>query len=191
MGRVLLVCRLAARDLRRHRGEAALLLVAITAATASLTLGLVLHGVTSQPYQSTREATAGADVVASVAPPPVGAPTVGGNADLAGLQALINIPGVVGHSGPYPYTQAVLGAHGINATASAQGRGTAPAPVDQPKLTEGNWVRDGGVVLEASFADALGIGAGDSIRCASPPAGSEPQSTPPSATPPTVRSSAR
>ena len=70
MGRVLLVCRLAARDLRRRPAEAALLLLAITAATTTLTLGLVLRGVTDKPYQSTREATAGPDVVASVASRP-------------------------------------------------------------------------------------------------------------------------
>ena len=66
MGRILLVCRLAARDLRRRPAEAALLLLAIIAATTTLTLGLVLHGVTDEPYESTREATAGPDVVASV-----------------------------------------------------------------------------------------------------------------------------
>ena len=100
MGRVLLVGRLAARDLRRRPAEAALLLLAIIAATTTLTLGLVLHGVTDKPYQSTREATAGPDVVASRRPPP--APLGGRPADLAGLEALADAPGVVGHSGPYP-----------------------------------------------------------------------------------------
>jgi hypothetical protein len=37
--RVLLIARLAVRDLRRRPAQAALLLVAITAATATLTLG--------------------------------------------------------------------------------------------------------------------------------------------------------
>jgi hypothetical protein len=201
MGRILLVCRLAARDLRRRPAEAALLLLAIMAATTTLTLGLVLHGVTSQPYQTTREATAGPDVVASVASPPLS----GQPADLAALKALADAPGVVGHSGPYPYTEAVARANGVNAAVWAQGRGTAPALVDQPKLTEGGWVRDGGAVLEASFAEALGVGAGDRItlngrsfrvagvavtaatpsypRCATPPAGSEPPRTPPSPIP--------
>ena len=68
MGRVLLVGRLAVRDLRRRRVEAALLLLAIMAATTTLTLGLVLRDAASDPYQSTREATDGPDVVASVAP---------------------------------------------------------------------------------------------------------------------------
>ena len=159
MGRVLLICRLAARDLRRRPAEAVLLSLAITAATATLTLGLVLHGVTDKPYQRTRQATFGPDVVASVAPSPVG----GQATNLASLKALADAPGVVRHSGPYPYTQAVVEASGVTATAWAQGHGTAPAPVDQPRLTEGSWVRDGGAVVEASFATALGIGAGDSI----------------------------
>ena len=47
MGRLFLVCRLAARDLRHRPGEAVMLLAVITAATTALTLGLVLHGVTS------------------------------------------------------------------------------------------------------------------------------------------------
>ena len=70
MGRILLVGRLAVRDLRRRRIEAALLLLAIMAATTTLTLGLVLRDAASDPYQSTREATNGPDVVASVAASP-------------------------------------------------------------------------------------------------------------------------
>ena len=73
MGRLLLVYRLAARDLRRRPAEAALLLLAIVAATTTLTLGLVLHGVTDEPYQSTLNATAGPHVVARVSADPAGA----------------------------------------------------------------------------------------------------------------------
>jgi putative ABC transport system permease protein len=156
---VLLVGRLAARDLRRRPVEAALLLVAIMAATTTLTLGLVLHGVTSHPYESTRAATAGPDVVASVGPEPFSDRP----ADLAGLEALAHAPGVVGHSGPYPVTGAVLEAHGQPATAQVEGRDPAAASIDQPKLTQGGWVDDGGVVVEAAFADALSVRAGDQI----------------------------
>ena len=45
MGRILLVGRLAVRDLRRRRIEAALLLLALMAATTTLSLGLVLRDV--------------------------------------------------------------------------------------------------------------------------------------------------
>ena len=172
MGRVLLVCRLAARDLRRRPAEAALLLLAITAATMTLTLGLGLREVTSKPYQSTRAATAGPDVVASVSAPSVGGrpgelPVFGDQpADLAGLEALANAPGVVGHSGPYPVVWTKLVAHGHTLNARVEGRDTASAPIDQPKLTQGSWLGAGGVVVEAAFADSLGVGAGDSITLA-------------------------
>src|SRR5262245_704143 len=172
MGRILLVFRLAGRDLRRRPVEAALLLIAITAAAATLTLGLVLHGMTNDPYQRTRDATAGPDVVASVGPD-----FFRGAADLASLTALIDAPVVADHSGPYPLVggeletdggtgsrrtprgEAIGGAAGVLAV----GRDPADASVDRPKLTQGSWVRDGGVVIESGFADALGIGVGDRI----------------------------
>jgi ABC-type lipoprotein release transport system permease subunit len=149
MGRVVLVGRLAARDLRRRPGEAALLLLAIMAATTVLTLGLLLRGVISKPYETTRAATAGPDVVAAGAPD--------------GLKTLTDAPGVVRHSGPYPVVPAVMEANGRTVVAQTEGRDTAAAPVDQPKPTAGGWVRDGGAVIEAAFADALGVAPGDGV----------------------------
>ncbi|HET6835466.1 MAG TPA: FtsX-like permease family protein [Acidimicrobiales bacterium] len=173
MGRVLLVGRLAARNLRRRPAEAALLVLAMMAATTVLTLGLVLRGVTNDPYQRTREATAGPDVVASFAPDP----TIGQPVDRAGMEALTGAPGVIDHSGPYPVIAAELEADGLSGSRRtpggdvvggaagvwAVGRDPAAASVDQPELTQGSWVRDGGVVLEAGFADALDVGEGDQI----------------------------
>ena len=66
MGKIRLIARLVGRDLRRRPGPAVLLVLAITAATATLTLGLVLHGVASRPYQQTRAETKGPDVVAQI-----------------------------------------------------------------------------------------------------------------------------
>ena len=86
MGRVLLVGRLAARDLRRRPGEALLLLLAIAAATTVLTLGLVLRGVLDKPFESTRAATAGPDVVAA-----------GALTDATKVRALTGAAGVVAH----------------------------------------------------------------------------------------------
>ena len=68
MGRLALIGRLAVRDLRRRPAQAGLLLIAIMAATTTLTLALALHGVTSQPYQRTRAATAGPDLLAEYGP---------------------------------------------------------------------------------------------------------------------------
>src|SRR5262245_6261747 len=161
MGRVLLICRLAARDLRRRPIEAALLLVAIMGATTTLTLGLVLHGVIDKPYQATREATAGPDVVASVSPTP--RRYGGAAADPSSLDSMARAPGVVAHSGPFPVTWARPKKQGRTVPVRVDGRDRGPAAVDQPKLTEGSWVRDGGVVVEAAFADAFGLDVGDRI----------------------------
>jgi len=167
MGRIRVITRLVARDLRRRRGEAVLMLITIMAASTTLTLGLILHGVTSQPYAQTRAATRGPDVVANVFPTGPGTgkgPTESNGVSarqLAALTTLDHAPGVTGHSGPYPVTWALLRAHGTTATAEVEGRDAAAASLDQPKLTQGSWVHPGEVVVERSFADALGIGAGD------------------------------
>jgi hypothetical protein len=63
--RALLISRLAIRDVRHSLPHVLLLLVGITVAMATLTLGLILHGVTARPYQQTRISTNGPDVVAS------------------------------------------------------------------------------------------------------------------------------
>ena len=153
MGRILLVGRLAVRGLRQRRIEAALLLLAIMAATTTLTLGLVLRKAASDPYQSTREATNGPDVVASVNQP----------AELSGLEELASAPSVTDHSGPYPVTPAKLQASGRTSDVQAVGRDAAPASVDQPELIQGSWVSDGGVVVEAAFANALDVRVGDPV----------------------------
>ena len=160
MGKLMLTGRLAARDILRHPAQALLLLLAITAATAVLTLGLALHGVTSQPYQQTRAATNGPDVVAYL-------PVLHGPGQHPGAPAeaaaLARAAGVTGHGGPYPDMWVAIRARGLTAGAEVQGRTPAPSAIDQPKLTAGDWVRPGGVVIERTFAEALGVGVGDRV----------------------------
>ncbi|HEY2577175.1 MAG TPA: FtsX-like permease family protein [Streptosporangiaceae bacterium] len=174
MGRVLLVGRLVAGNLRRRPVEAGLLMLAIVAATATLTIGLILNGVTSQPYLRTRAVTAGPDVVASVSPtfggpgsgvvtPSSGGPAKPAPPDVAALTALEHAPGVTGSSGPYPLTWVTMQAHGLTVAAEVEGRGQASTQVDRPRLTAGSWLRPGGVVIERAFAQALGVGPGDSV----------------------------
>lgn len=59
MGHLLLIRRLALRDLRRRPGEALVLLLAVTLATAALTLGTATTDAVSAGYGKTRAATAG------------------------------------------------------------------------------------------------------------------------------------
>lgn len=159
MGRILLVARLAVRDLRLRRTEAALLLVAILAATTTLTLALGLRDAAGHPYESTRAATNGPDVTV----------TVTGAAGLSDLEKLAADPEVVAHSGPYPVAGAKLQASGRTSDVEIIGRDTAAASVDQPKVTSGAWVGDGGVVVEAAFAKSLGVHVGDAVTLAGRP----------------------
>jgi putative ABC transport system permease protein len=150
MGKILLAYRLVARDIRRHAAEAVLLVVAIAAAAATLTMALSMNGVTSHPYDATRAATKGPDVVAYLS-------------SAAQAKTLVHASGVAGSSGPYPVAYGTIGFDGRTAAVFAEGRSQAPAAVDQPDLTAGSWVRPGGVVLERTFAEALGAGVGDTV----------------------------
>ncbi|WP_433362474.1 FtsX-like permease family protein [Actinoplanes sp. CA-142083] len=156
MGRLLLVGRLAVRDLRRRRAEAALLLVAILAATTTLTLALVVRDAAGDPYQSTREATHGPDVV-----------SIGTSAQQ--LSGLATQAGVADHSGPFPVAGAKIQAGTRTADAQVVGRDSGHTTVDQPATVSGDWVRPGGAVVEAAFAAELGLHAGDRITMSGEP----------------------
>src|SRR5215475_13694844 len=124
MGKLVLTGRLVRRDLRHRPAQAALLLIAMTAATAVLTLALALHGVTSHPYAQTRAATNGPDVVAQI---PSGTPGAHGpettgrrgptapSASATEARILGRAPGVTTVSGPYPEAGAILRAPGLAA----------------------------------------------------------------------------
>ena len=179
MGRLLLVCRLAVKDLRYRPVQALLLLLAIAAGAATLTLGLSLQGTTNNPYARTRTVTNGPDVVASFFPGnsnasgpatgvnPGGSNTPGtgaGEAAATSLLPLEHASGVVAHSGPYPVTWTLLQIGHTTGSAEVEGRNSGSSPVDHPRLMQGTWVRPGGVVVEAAFASAFGIHVGDSLR---------------------------
>ncbi|MBO2457698.1 ABC transporter permease [Actinomadura violacea] len=158
MGRILLVLRLVAADVRRHPAQAAMMLMTITAATAALSLGMSLRGTTDTLYRQTRAATAGPDVVAL---------TPGGDkAATSALRSLTRAPEVTAHSGPHRQYYTTVTAHGLTSAAVAQGAGAAPGPVDRPLVTSGTWVRPGGVVVERGFAAALRVRVGDRVTVA-------------------------
>lgn len=154
MGRLLLIARLVAKDLRHRPARALLLLIAIAAGTSTLTVALALHGTASQPYAQTRAVTAGPDVVAAVQMQRLPSQ----------LTALEHAPGVTGSSGPFLLAfPTTLEAGGHTDPVTAEGRDATTASVDQPKLVAGGWVRSGGVVVERSLADLLGLKVGQRV----------------------------
>lgn len=158
-GRALLLFRLARQDIRHHFAQALLLVVAIAVATAALTMAFALNGVNSNPFQQTKAATKGPDVVAQSSP----ITNVTSPADLAALVALNHAKGVEAHGGPYPRATAVMRSTGIVTEADVEGRQPGVAAVDQPKVTDGTWIRSGGVVVERSFAQAANLRLGQTI----------------------------
>ena len=141
-----------------------MVLLVIAAAATTLTVALALSGVTNQPYQQTRLATAGPDVIAVEGGGPGPAQPVSSAQLAATVASLTTAPGVTAHSGPYPTALGVIRFRGHTVDVVAEGRDRAPASVDQPKVTQGGWIRPGAVVIERGFADALGVHVGDSVR---------------------------
>jgi ABC-type antimicrobial peptide transport system permease subunit len=166
-GRALLLFRLARQDIRHHFAQAVLLVVAIAAATAVLSLAFALNGVNTNPYQQTMAATKGPDVVAQSGNDPYTGVT--SPADLAALVALNHAKGVVAHSGPYPIVGdtgpvgPVMRSTDIVTSVQVEGREPGVAAVDQPQMTDGTWIRPGGVVVERSFAEAANLRLGQTI----------------------------
>ncbi|WP_242891172.1 FtsX-like permease family protein [Actinomadura litoris] len=153
MGRLLLVWRLIWRDLRRRPGEAVMFLIAVTVATACLTLGLATNTAVATGYLKTRAATAGPDITAiTTATDPSGV-----------AETIARTPGVAVQADPVPAFDTFVGAHGRTAHSSVEGRDSAPSPVDQPLVTSGTWVRPGGAVIERGFAQVFGVGVGDRL----------------------------
>jgi ABC-type lipoprotein release transport system permease subunit len=177
MSLLLAIWRLAARDIRHRPTQAMLLLLAIAAGAATLSLGLSLQGTTNNPYARTRAATNGPDAVAgafgggSSQGSAVSGPAAvsGGAADsgqpsAASLIPLEHAPGVVAYSGPFPITWVTLQAGQTAGSAEVEGRSsTLTSPVDQPKLLQGTWARPGGVVVEAGYASALNLRVGGQV----------------------------
>ncbi|MEV1249325.1 ABC transporter permease [Nonomuraea sp. NPDC050022] len=156
MGSIVLVVRLVLADVRRHKVQAAMLLLAVTVATATMALGLSLGGVSDALYEQTRAATAGPDVVALSGD--------AGPAETAALAALADAPEVVAHHGPYRIVYANLTTRdSTTSPVVVHGFAETPGPVDRPLVTSGHWVRSGGAVLERGFATALGVGVGDRV----------------------------
>lgn len=159
MGSIVLVVRLVLADVRRHQVQAAMLLLAVTVATATMALGLSLSGVSDALYEQTRAATAGPDVVALSGDP--------GPAETSALASLADAPEVVAHYGPYRIVYANLTTRdSTTSPVVVHGFAETPGTVDRPLVTSGHWVRSGGTVLERGFATALGVGVGDHVTIA-------------------------
>lgn len=119
-GPLRLAGRLAARDLRHRPGTGLLLLVALLAATTTMTLALVVRDSAQAPWDATFAATAGPHLVA-----------ITFDADEATDRAMAGLaatPEIVAHAGPYP-----LLAIPTPSTPTAWSGPPAPTPTGSPR----------------------------------------------------------
>ena len=160
-----LAVRLAARNLRRRPGQALLLLLTPTIATGVLGVALSLYGSADEPWNRTWRATEGFHVAFTVYHPP----------DEAGDRALVDTlrrratqltgaPGVVAVGGPWSHLYGSIRLAGGTEDLTAEVRDPGPYQVDQPLVTSGRWLGEGGgVVLESGLAATLRAGPGDTV----------------------------
>jgi putative ABC transport system permease protein len=129
-----------------------------------MTLAMVVRSAAQAPWDRTFAATTGPHAVAI---------SYDANASTdRTMTELSSASGVVTHAGPFPLLampDGALEAHGRRIDVEVMARDAAPAAVDRPALVSGGWIRDGGVVVEESFADALKLAVGDRVTITGQP----------------------
>jgi ABC-type lipoprotein release transport system permease subunit len=135
----------------RSRLLASLLTIAISAtAVATIVLALEVRSAGNDPWQRTFAEANGAHVLALVP----------SEADAVAIGAL---PGVAQRGAPVPLTLATVEAPGGAERVQLTGL-TRRTAVNTPVVTGGSPLQEGGIVLERSFAHALGIEIGASLK---------------------------
>ena len=147
------IARLAFAGIGRRRLESALTILVAAVGAATLAVALSVGAVAEEPWERTFEATRGPDVVAT---------SFGG--DVGGLARGNGV--VAGAAGPFPGTLTSLRYGGRRSGVVLQARPQEPVSIDRPLVTAGTWLRDGAVVLERSYARALGVRPGERVRVA-------------------------
>jgi putative ABC transport system permease protein len=160
-----LAVRLAARNLRRRPGQALLLLLTLTIATGVLGVAMSLYGSADEAWNRVWGATRGFHVSYTVYHPP---DEPGDRRLVAGLRQragqLTGAPGVVAAGGPWSHLYGSVRVAGGTEDLTAEVRQPGPYQVDQPLVTSGRWLGEGGgVVLEGGLAATLRAGPGDTV----------------------------
>jgi putative ABC transport system permease protein len=157
--------RLARRNLVHRPWQALLLLVTLTIATGTMGLALSVYGSGDAPWDRVWRATDGFHVLVGAYHPP---DEPGDAAAVAEVRrravAAAGSPEVAAVGGPWTHLYGNLAVPGGDEDLTAEVRDPGRSPVDQPLVTDGEWLGSGeGVVLEHGLAHTLHLGAGDTI----------------------------
>ncbi|MEV0283045.1 ABC transporter permease [Kribbella sp. NPDC050820] len=144
--------RLAFAGIRSRLLASALTVLLCSAAAATIVLALEVGATARDPWQRTFDAANGAHIFANVA---------------SGEDArrIANLPGVAERDDPVPNTNTALIGREDRLQLAAL---ASPPQVGKPVPIDGSTQPGNGIVLERSFADALGLGVGTTISLATP-----------------------
>ncbi|MEW9532775.1 FtsX-like permease family protein [Microbispora sp. NPDC049125] len=134
-------------DLRARRGQAGLTVLAVAGIVTALIIAATLLEDGTNPWRGLFERSHGAHVWIH-------------SKDVPDVAALRGLTGVTDVAGPYRSAPATLVDHGRRVPIALQETPAAFPAVARPLLREGRWLdvsRPGGVVVEWSFARALGL----------------------------------
>jgi putative ABC transport system permease protein len=148
-------------DLRTRRGQALLTIGVVAGVVAALVLATMLLEGAINPWKGLFARTRGADMMVYLSYQTT-------SNLLVNTAPLAHLPDVRAMAGPYPFSPATLelpaSAPGIQLTAMPTR--LSQMPMSAPLVVAGTWLtpHDGdGVVLEASFAAAIGVRVGDHV----------------------------
>ena len=140
---------------RRQAAAGALLLIAVTTATATLALAFDLGTPTASAWTQVYARTKGSDVLA-----------VAGSS--AAVDRVLRSPQVTRALGPEPLITSDARVGGRPLQVSFVGRASMSSAVDQPAVVAGSARLSGAtVILERTFAETLGSRVGDRVRVGS------------------------
>ncbi len=149
----LLLVRLAFAGIRSRLLASALTIAIAGAAVATIVLALEVRSSGVEPWERTFAEANGAHVLA----------VVPSRADAA---AIARLPGVTERGAPVPLVLATVGPRGSSDLVQLAGL-SGRAAVNRPVPTAGSQLHDGGIVLERSLSNALGIEVGDTLEVTS------------------------
>ncbi len=145
--------RWARADLRSRRGQALLTVAVVAGVAAALFLATMLLQGTLNPWQQLFGRTHGADVLVYFQ-------------DRTDISELHSLPGVQAVSQPYQAASATLAQGAQKSPVELRSMTPVPPAMSTPLVVAGSWLRasvPAGVVVEASFAQAVHVGVGDQI----------------------------
>jgi putative ABC transport system permease protein len=148
-----LLFRLAFAGIRSRLLASALTIAIAGAASATIVLALEVRSSGLDPWQQTFDAANGAHVLASVP-------------SQAEARAVAELPGVTERGAPVPLVTVTVGPRGSTDRVELAGLSGRTA-VNMPVLTAGSPLREDGIVLERSLANALGIEVGATLAVTS------------------------